>query len=196
MFLHQEYLKRHKIDAGWMGYPKTGSLVFRSIDPNRHRWLLLSFRREGPDYHPQEYIIHTTIPKRDNGQFRGYQKNYRIKWDEFEIWLKRYVTNAHKLRMVKNFTEKQLTLWEIFVYCNDQWFAEWGHSYKKTLFKTLDLNSSLKERKKHFEHLMEVMSSNASYAKMRHSFETNLSQFREDGWIEENGKKLLHCNGQ
>lgn len=194
MFLHQEYLKRHKIDADWVGYPAKGTLIFRSINPDRHRWVLMSFQQQGPEYHPQEFTITTIVPKRNASGLSGHQRQHRMKWDDFEVWVKRYMAKAHKLRIVKDPTEKELTLWEIFVYCNDQWFADWGFAYKKILFRTLNLELSLEERSEFFSQMMDMMGS--SYPKMLRQFDSNMSCYKEDGWIGKNGKRLLNSNDQ
>jgi hypothetical protein len=192
MFLHQEYLKRHKIDADWVGYSAKGTLIFRSTNPDRHRWVLLSFNQQGPEYHPQEYIITTIVPKRNNGALNGHQRQHRMKWDDFEVWVKRYMNKAHKLRIVSDPTEKELTLWEIFVYCNDQWFADLGFAYKKVLFRTLNLESSLEERSEFFGQMMDIMGN--IHPKMLRQFDSNMSCYKEDGWIGKNGKRLLNGN--
>lgn len=204
MFLHQEYLNRHKIDAGWMGYPNSGSLVFRSTDPDRHRWLLLHFQKEGPEYHPQTYKVDTIVPKRNVGEIGGHRKRHIIKsngnnnngilWDEFEVWMRRYITKAHKLRMVKDPIERELTLWEVFVYCNDNWFADWGFAYKKVLFRTLNLDRSLDERRDQFNAMKDILRS--AHPKTLRRFQSNAAHYQEDGWIEENDKRLLNSNSQ
>jgi hypothetical protein len=192
MFLHEEYLKRHGVDADWVGYARAGTLVFRSTDPNRHRWVLMSFTQKGPDYHPQEYSITTTVPRRNSGHLNGHQREHRIKWDEFELWVKEYMTKAHKLRIVKDPDESELTLWEIFVYCNDHWFSTWGFAHKKMLFRTLDLGLPLEERTEFFKAMMEVMRN--YYSKMHRQFESNMAAYKQDGWIGKNAKSLLNSN--
>tara|TARA_Y100000034_G_scaffold43496_2_gene53057 strand:- start:1509 stop:2087 length:579 start_codon:yes stop_codon:yes gene_type:complete len=192
MFLHQEYLNRHDIDVGWMGYPLNGTLVFRSTNPDRHRWLLLSFQQCGPEYHPQQYNVDIVTPKRNNGDIGGHRRRFSILWDDFEVWVRRYITKAHKLRMVKDPAERELTLWEVFVYCNDQWFADWGFAYKKVLFRTLNLELPLEKRKEHFVAMKDML---RQYPKMLQRFESNASHYQEDRWIGENDEKLFNSNG-
>ena len=192
MFLHQEYLSRNKIDSSWVGYPAKGTLIFRSNNPDRHKWVLMTFSQQGPDYHPQEYSITTTIPKRNCGGINGHSRQHKMKWDAFEGWIKQYVAKAHKLKIVKNPIERELTLWEIFVYCNDHWFSDWGFAYKKILFRTLNLELTLEDRSTFFSQMMNMMGN--SYPKMLRQFESNMSCYKEDGWIGENDKRLLSSN--
>lgn len=205
MFLHQEYLSRHQIDAGWMGYPTNGTLVFRSVNPDRHRWLLLSFIKQGPEYHPQEYRVETVVPKRNCGEHSGPhgicgttrrhvldEDDSGILWDSFEVWIRKYISKAHKLRMVRDPVERELTLWEMYVYCNDSRFANWGFAFKKLLFHTLDLEQSVEKRRLRLKELKSVMKAHSP--KMLQRFELCVSNYKEDKWIGENEKRLLNSN--
>lgn len=164
-----------------MGYPQSGSLVFRSINPDRHKWLLLTFQKDGPEYHPQRYRIDTIVPSRNHGSIGGYRSKHDVQWDDFELWIKNYILKSHKLRIVQDEKERQLTLWEAFVFCNDSYFSEWGFSDKKKLFKTLDLNATVDARYEHYNDAIKTLY--AHNQRTHRQFEHSAIAYLKDGWI-------------
>lgn len=185
MFLHQEYLKRQNIDIDWTAFPSSGSLVFRSAEPKRNRWVLVNFDKEGPDYHPQTYRIHTIVPLRNHGGggngIGGYSKRHKITWESLDDWISKFIVKAHKLRIIKDPLEKKLTLWEAFVFCNDNMLATCKTQDRRILFKTLDPSLSFEERSKNLDQL--IRDYNSSDYNIGYAFESNLSQYNNDQWI-------------
>lgn len=156
MRIFEEYLKRHNIDVPIVHHCNVGTLILKA---DGFEWMVMEIRWISHDYHPGQYSIEINTPIHD-GYINDcvFTKNSPVykKWDEYENFL--LGTSVYnKFKPVSDPKEIIMTVWEMFVYSCDSWFAKKDSVVKQLLFESLDKDNSIDLRyKKHKEVLSHV----------------------------------------
>jgi len=169
MFLHQEYLDRSGIDIAWMGHPSKANLILRSSNPYRYRWVIVQFHLSGPDTHPKKYDISYLVPKKHNIKGPFVSKKQSVFWDQFDYTLSSWLHRAkRKFKILRTKEEREIALWEMFVYTSEDSFAKLSYETRKCLCNSLDPRVAIEERHKSFVAMQDALESR--YSKMYMAF--------------------------
>ena len=155
MRIFEEYLNRHNIDVPIVHHCNVGTLVLKS----ENKWLIMSIRWIGHDYHPGQYAIEINYPVHD-----GYENDcvfsktnpIYIKWDEYEKFLLEWRNNKENKQFKPVFEPKEvvMAMWEMFVYSCDSWFAKKDSVVKNLLFDSLDRDNDIDLRYKKYKEVL------------------------------------------
>ncbi len=162
MFLHQEYIQRNGLDIDWIGHPQRACLILRSNNAFRHRWVIVQFHVNGPDFHPKHYDLTVSVPRKANPKaginFGFSTKKYKIQWDQLDYTLRSWLKRASKkFRVVKSKHERELTLWEMFVSTHDSMLSKVPFETKKSLAVSIHPSIPLEERYNSYQSVLSVL---------------------------------------
>lgn len=145
MHIFEEYANRHKIINNNIQY-LSNSVVFTKDCPHKIIKIDKICNRDHADKF--KILIIDSKEKKLNTIKQGF---YDIGWDEYECFIVEKLNNF-KNCICDNYEDVFISGWEIFVICNQDYFCE--HVGLNTLYRSLDVQISKKERIKEIEDLI------------------------------------------
>jgi hypothetical protein len=151
MHLHEEYIRRNKLDVPVILYSHKSRVFFKNKSAP-YKWGILTIFWHEPDRHPGFFEM-----KCASAQHDGYKDNKLVideirsqwwHWDEYEKMLMKLIHWAKEKSLVAlELREQILAAWQIFLIMYDSWLAEnMDLSFFKYVGITLDPTHSLDER--------------------------------------------------
>jgi hypothetical protein len=161
--LFDEYLQRHNLSYIGPRHCSSGALILRA-DPTiwNHHWLLIKIKWLTDVQHPGTYQIHFDAPIHNSENLSSCFSNelnpITLQWDEYDNWLLDWAGCVQSVepiaRKTKRGWEVILVLWEIFVFCFDNWFSQQSSIIKEKLFQSLDEEETIKLRYKNYQEIL------------------------------------------
>jgi len=140
-YIIEEYINRNQLKLDWFIHVDRGCAIFRSRDPSRYRWLILQVEQKGVEHHPKNYEVSIRIPKHDGmSKPPGTPYHTRIEtigFDQFDPVMRKLFSQLMlKMRPVLDPIERELTLWEMFIFSHDSQLSKLQHDLKTFIKKS------------------------------------------------------------
>jgi hypothetical protein len=171
MRLYEEYFRRHSIlDVPIVHHCFSGSLILKTTDHSvwQSNWVVVSINWIKDDHHPGHYCITTKIPihngfLNENNRYNNFfifpsyvNKNS----DEYEDFFFDWCDNLKSVIPITDSEELILSIWEMFVFCHDDFFVKQSKQIKIILFESLDKNNSMHDRNESRKKIIDFISTN------------------------------------
>lgn len=159
MTLYKEYFQRHAISMSMAEHCSNGTLIFKKLTDAGFQWTVLKINWQTNNRGPGWYNIYLYRPRRQGGL--GNKVNgpilfdvlthKEIKWDQYENFMIELINNIdlETETIIKDFKEIICAFWEMFVYSNDDYFANRMRQQtldEDTFWKSLNFNSPVADR--------------------------------------------------
>lgn len=127
MHLHEEYIKRHKIDIPVVLYKQRSTVLLRSQN-TPYRWRILAFRWRELDNHPGFWEIFYNEAVHNGHEIKTLVNDvYKIEvchWNKYESSVYFMISRVLADEFVAIEPEEQvLAVWQIFLMMYDSWLA-------------------------------------------------------------------------
>jgi len=152
MKIFEEYLSRHNINVPLVKHDQ-GCLILKTDKKfcdkalGCQNWCVFSISWHDQGVRPGQYNLSLRSPRSSN-KYQDLKNlinchfSFQKKWCEYEEFLYDWTNSLEGLTPILDEKEKILASWEIFVCTNESWFLKQSQGLKKSLFKTIDLESS------------------------------------------------------
>lgn len=184
MYLVEEYINRHQLNVEWVGHVDKVSMIFRSKNPMRFRWMIVHANLTGQNHHPYYYDVNFLIPKMNkevsrereyapskpssNGPFKIVKD--KVNHDQFEYFIRSLMKKSlKKFNFLKTKEERELALWEMFVFTSDRNLAVLPFETKNSIARSVDPTASVADRYKSLMSVMDILETR--YAKIYMPFQ-------------------------
>jgi hypothetical protein len=159
MYLQEEYIQRHGLtDVAVINHVTNGSILLK-MDQG---YILMTISWKESQSSPGHYYINYYTPIHDGyARSRYFHKipdvERELDWDEYNSFI--YNWSKGQIDPVIGDKEVILAAWEVFVYCCDGWFVDYGtQTLEKLIFRSLDAESSIDQRFQGYQEALVLMS--------------------------------------
>jgi len=149
MRLNEEYLQRHNIVVPTIRHVSLGYLVLRYPGENFFDWDVVAIEWEEPTSHVGTYHLKFFRPHKtdiDSNFLHQIGEDIVLRWDEYEDFMWTWSKSLQQGAIISDPMQLVLTVWEMYVYSHDAYFADNYSHLSDLLFQSLDFNSSLAHR--------------------------------------------------
>lgn len=200
MFLHEEYIHRHRLEVPVIHYDLHNKILLRRENPSNWRIMTLDWEFEygHPGYWHCTFIepIHASYHKSRN--WRQLFRPRRVYWDQYDEFFKRLAADHNEWQVATQPMERELFCWEVLVYTCDNWFAQSemmrNRRFIRLLSSSLNNKLSLEGRWENFQEAVCMIDKSNSISEF---YKYNICNYTngDSKWfarlIEHESKKLL-----
>jgi len=200
MHLHEEYIRRHKLDVPVIRYNQRSKILLRNDSlPN---WRILSLDWQSDYAHPGYWLCSLIEPIHASfGRDRNWRQLFRprqIFWDQYDGFMKSLAADHCGWTVTQNQLDSELFCWEVLLYTCDNWVSHnmrENRAFLKNMAMSIDKKFSLDDRLASFQEAFRIVQNTSMSVAEFYSY--NICNHHGDGqkWFSElisnESKKLL-----
>lgn len=189
MYLHEEYIHRHKLNVPVVLYKNRTVLLLRRQNPAN--WRILTMEWQFDYGHPGYWYsmmvepIHASFRRSRN--FNHVFRPQQVYFDKYDEFLNNIIKDHKDWEPVGKEEDRGLFCWELLLYICDNWFSQCSlrndREFTKCLFNSLDKNASLVSRWEEYQDAWSMVDE----ASIIDFFEFNVNNYHNSGseWLAE-----------